>query len=159
MPLKTEKLFLNINALNDLRLVRSREDPTALDPGPLWIEGNLFGVELLLVEVRGQEVAPIAIPAGYTCTLSAVRLDGANATEIFSAELSRNASLSNGNPGFTGTIDLTGSPVTATLAIVDDSISEGVRLRVQALIAAADDAEILRTMFQAVLRANIDPAE
>lgn len=160
MPLKTERLYLDIDARSDVRLARSLNDPTNIDPGPLWVEGEKLKTELYLVEVRGQEVAPIAIPADYTCTLSAKRLDAANETEIFSVELTRSSTKQNGHTAFTGTIDLTGAPVAATLLIDDEQLTDGVRLRVQVHIADNENPtlEELRPSFVAILRANIDDA-
>lgn len=158
MPLRTSRLYLDLAARSDQRLATSLEDPTTIDPGPLWIEGDKFPIELYICELRGQAVEPIELPAAYTCTVSAKRADAANDTEIFSAALARGTGQQDGHQAFTGTIDLTGADVAQTLLIEDAQLTEGVRLRVQVKIASAGDAEIRRPAFIAILRANLDPA-
>lgn len=150
-----DRLYLDLLARSDQRLAVSLEDPTRIDPGPLWIAGDKLGLELYLVEVRGQSVLPIALPTGYTCTLNARRADALNDTEIFSQALTRSPAKQEGHTAFTGTLDLTGTSVTDTLAIDDPQLTDGVRLKVQATIAADDNSEIRQPSFIAILRASI----
>ena len=157
MPLRTETLYLNIGDRSDTRLATSLEDPTRIDPGPLWIAGDKFPLVLYVAIIRGATVEPINLPTGYTCTLSAVRYDQQNETQLFSAELERETKQ-NGHLSFAGTLDLTSSDLTANLAIDDEQNTIGIRARCQAKIESDDSSEIHRFNFLVILRDNIDPA-
>jgi len=155
MPLRIEKLFLDINGRSTLRLANSLEDPTRIDPGPLWIEGDKFAVQIYPVEVVGSAVRTLTIPADYTCTLTAKRLDEQNDVELFSHALVPEQ-RQGGHGAFIGVVDLSNQDITDTLALDDADLASGVRLRVQALIAAPDSSEILRPSFIVILRSKID---
>ena len=156
MPLRTEKLFIDLYARNDNRLVASLEDPTRLDPAALWFQGDKLAVEIYPCEVRGQDVLPVDLPAGYTCTLSAVRADDLNQTQLLSQALTITTEQA-GHKSFTGILDLTPADIATNLAIPDANYAPGIRLRVQVKITSPDSSEILRPTFIALLRPNIDP--
>lgn len=156
MGLTTVQLFLDLNTRGDTSLAQSLEDPTKIDPGPLWSAGDKREMELYLVKQEGSGMVPVEISADYSCEISARRLDGLSPTIIFSANLARQADQQNGHSAFVGSVDLSGSAVTDTLLIDDAEVSEGVRLRVQAKISNNGATEIFRPSFIVVIRANVD---